>query len=413
MGEAFAAVEAVLRPSGHPEPTPLADAMIGCGAALGLRIAADLDDGDDERIGYAPRSIERGRRRSAAEAFLRPARRRPNLEVVTGADVRCVAFDGTRAVGVDALVDGTLRRFMASREVLLSTGGLHSPLLLQRSGVGDATLLQRLGIPVVAHSPRVGLGLHEHRCQVMQFRLARALRGDRGHNPRLAGTGLIRSVLRYALSRRGVLAGAAYDIAALLKTDAALPRPDAQLLMAPFSVDRLGAGANVERQPGIQCIGYLLQPRSSGSITITSAAPEAPPRIDPGYLRDPADVDGAVRLARRMRALFAQAPLAGVLGDETLPGAQVRSDEELAAAALAHGYCGYHAVGTCAMGADEASVTDAALRVRGVSALRVIDASVMPTLPSGNTNAPVMALAWRASGLVSGPAGASNERQPA
>src|SRR5439155_6822986 len=192
-----------------------------------------------------------------------------------------------------------------------------------------------------------------HRCQVMQFRLAKPLRGDRGHNPRLRGTGLMASVLRYALFKRGVLAGAAYDVAALLKTDPALPTPDAQLLMAPFSVDGLGAAAGIEREPGLQCIGYLLQPRSAGRIAIGGADAAAPPRIEPGYFSDSRDVAAAVRLARRMRELFARAPLAGVLGGETLPGAQAATDDQLAAAAVQHGYCGYHAVGTCAMGADE------------------------------------------------------------
>jgi choline dehydrogenase len=402
MGRAFEAVEAVLHPSLHPEPTPLADAMIGCGAALGLRVARDLNVGDDERIGYAPRSIAGGRRRSAADVFLAPARTRRNLEVITGAEVLRVVFEGRRAAAVEARIGGALQRFGAAREVLLCAGALQTPLLLQRSGVGDATLLQRLGIAVIADAPRVGQGLAEHRCQVMQFRLARPLRGDRGHNPRLGGLGLFASVLRYAVSRAGVLAGAAYDVAALLKTDPALRRPDAQLLMAPFSVDRLGAGARPERRPGLQCIGYLLQPKSRGCITITGADSAAPPRIEPGYFRNAEDVEAAVRLARRMRRLFAQPPLAGVLGAETLPGAPVDSDAALARAALTQGYCGYHATGTCAMGADETSVTDARLCVRGTEGLRVVDASVMPTPPSGNTNAPVMALAWHAAGVIAG-----------
>jgi choline dehydrogenase len=397
MREAFEAVEAVVRPDIQSERTRLGDAMLECGAALGLRIAPDLNDGaDDERIGYTPRNIVAGRRRSAAAAFLAPARRRRNLQVMTGALVHRVLFNGRRAAGVEALIEGGWQRFGAAREVLLSAGALQSPLLLQRSGIGDGALLQRCDIAPVAQSPRVGLGLREHRCQVMQWRLAQALQGDRGHNPRLTGRGLAASMLRYAFTRRGVLAGPAYDIAALLKTAPELPRPDAQLLMSPFSVRGLGAGAGLESEPGLQCIGYLLQPRSSGSIAIGGADPAAPPLIDPGYFNDEADRRAAVRLSRRMRTLLAQAPLAGVLGEETLPGPRAASDDALTEAALTHGYCGYHAVGTCAMGADAGSVTDADLNVRGVEALRVIDASVMPTPPSGNTNAPVMALAWQA-----------------
>lgn len=400
MREAFVAVEAEVRPSLSAQTTPLADAVIACGAALGLRVAGDPNDGDDERIGYAPRNIESGRRRSAADAFLVPARRRANLRVITGAEVLRLRFEGTRVTGVEARVVGQTQVFEAAREVVLCAGALQSPLLLQRSGIGDGARLQGLGIRVVAHAPRVGLGLREHRCQVLQLRLRHALRGDRGHNPRLTGLGLAVSVLRYGLSRRGVLAEPAYDVVAQLKTDPSLPQPDAQLLIAPFSVDRLGAGARPERESGLQCIGYLLQPKSEGRIDISAAQPDAPPRIEPGYLAKAADRAAAARLMRRMRELLTQPPLAGVEAQETVPGSDVRGDAELADAALRHGYCGYHAVGTCAMGTQPDSVTDPELRVRGVQGLRVVDASVMPSIPSGNTNAPVMALAWRAARLI-------------
>jgi choline dehydrogenase len=405
MAQAFRHVEGraeggpergALHVSNHAEREPVCELMIQGGIQLGLAAVDDLNRDDIERVGYAQRTIKDGRRWNAASAFLAPARSRPNLQVVTDTLAHRIVFEGRRAVGVACSAGGQAMVYRARREIILSAGALQSPVLLQRSGLGDGALLQQLGLDVVHHSPQVGRRMREHRCLKLQYRLKR----DVGYNRELRGARLAGNVLRYLLFRRGPLAGGAYDVGALLKTDPSFARPDAQLLMAPFSVGAAGGMPALEREPGLQCIGYLLQPKSEGRIAITSPDPAVPARITPNYFAHEEDREGALRLYRRMRAYFAQPALQALLERETLPGEQASSDAELMAAARDHGYCGYHATGTCAMDSAADGVTDARLRVRGVSGLRVADCSVMPTIPSGNTNGPVTALAWRAADLI-------------
>jgi choline dehydrogenase-like flavoprotein len=203
---------------------------------------------------------------------------------------------------------------------------------------------------------------------------------------------------KYLATKQGPLAGAAFDVAAFFKTSPELARPDAQILMAPFSLAPVqpGTSPSVEREPGIQAIGYILRPDSEGSVTITSADPDAPLDIDPRFFTTAHDREKGVALFRTMRRLFSEFPIADYLLAETRPGSAIVTDE----AVLDEGYCGYHAVGTCAMGPADDDVVDSVLRVRGVCNLRVVDCSVMPTIVSGNLNGPAMAMAWRAADLI-------------
>lgn len=405
MSQAFRHVEGreessahrgALHVSNNAEPDDVCELMIQSGTQLGLKASDDLNRDDVERVGYAQRTIKDGRRWNAASAFLKPARSRPNLHVVTDTLARRIVFEGQRAVGVECTTAGQMLTYRARREIILSAGALQSPVLLQRSGIGDGALLQSLGMDVVHHCPQVGRRMREHRCLNLQYRLKR----DVGYNRQLRGARLVGNVLRYLLFKRGPMASGSYDVGALIKTDPALARPDAQLLMAPFSVGEISGTLALEREPGLQCIGYLLQPKSEGSIAITSPDPAAAARITPNYFAHEDDRLGALRLYRRMREYFAQPALQHLLERETMPGRHVSSDDDLIAAALSHAYCGYHAIGTCAMDNRADGVTDERLRVRGVSGLRVADCSVMPTIPSGNTNGPVTALAWRAADLI-------------
>lgn len=408
MSQAFRHVEGpgALHVSNHPESEPVCDLMVRCGTELGLAHADDLNRDDVERVGYAQRTIKDGQRWNAASAFLKPARSRPNLQVVTGTLARRIVFEGRRAAGIECSAGGQKITYRARREIILSAGALQSPVLLQRSGIGDGALLQSLGVDVVHHSPNVGRRMREHRCLNLQYRLKQ----DLGYNRELRGLRLTRNALRYLLFKRGPLASGSYDVGALIKTDPSLSRPDAQLLMAPFSVGEITGSLALEREPGLQCIGYLLQPKSEGSIGITSPDPDAAPRITPNYFTHEEDRQGALRLYRRMREYFAQPALQTLLERETMPGQHVRSDDELMAAAQSHAYCGYHAVGTCAMDKSPEGVTDERLRVRGADGLRVVDCSVMPTIPSGNTNGPVSALAWRAADLILEESGLRGEK---
>ncbi|MDV3127408.1 GMC family oxidoreductase N-terminal domain-containing protein [Mycobacterium sp. 21AC1] len=378
----------------------ICDDVIIAGANLGWSPTDDINGGDAERIGPAPRTIKNGRRVSAAHAFLHPVTHRANLRVATDTTVNRVLFEGDRAVGVDAVTSrGATVSYTARREVILSLGSISTPKLLQLSGVGDRSLLRGLGIDTIADSPNVGRRMREHRCFAIQFRLNRPL----GYNHQLS-TPLRQAVTtaKYLATRRGPLAGAAFDIAAFFKTSPELTRPDAQILMAPFSLAPVqpGKAPSVEREPGIQAIGYVLRPDSEGSVTITSADPDAPPDIDPRFFTTAHDREKGVALFRTMRRLFSEFPIADYLLAETRPGSAIVTDEAVLAAALDEGYCGYHAVGTCAMGPADDDVVDSVLRVRGVRNLRVVDCSVMPTIVSGNLNGPAMAMAWRAADLI-------------
>ena len=375
---------------------PLAEAVIKAGEAMGLTRLDDINDpADSERVGYAPRTIFKGKRQSAAVAFLRPAMRRPNLTVLTGVLTDRITFDGTRATGVTGTRNGASVTYSA-REVIVSAGALASPAILQRSGIWAKEALAKLGIAVVADNPGVGLNLFEHRGIVLQWRVPDRLSMNRAFR----GAGLITSVLRYYLRGSGAMAGGAYDMAAYAKTDPTLDRPDLQLLMAPFTFDFTRVPIRVEARGGLNICIYGIRPASRGSLSITSRNPATLPEVIPGYGShgdDNATIGKMIAYARRY---VQQLPLAPLIEDETRPGAHYKSAAELEDAHLRVGYTNYHAGGTCRMGKDDASVVDPQLRVRGVEGLRVVDTSVFPFMLAGNTQAPAMAVAWRAADLI-------------
>ncbi|MCV7302229.1 GMC family oxidoreductase N-terminal domain-containing protein [Mycobacterium barrassiae] len=374
--------------------------FIASGANLGWSVTDDVNGNDGERIGPAARTIKDGQRVSAAWAFLRPVRSRSNLTVAVDTTVNRVLFEGDKAVGVEASpAKGSPVTFTARRETILSLGSIATPKLLQLSGIGDRSQLRRLGLDVRVDSPNVGRRMREHRCFSLQFRLNRNI----GYN-RALSTPARQAVtaVKYLLNRRGPMAQGAYDVAGFFKTTPDQPRPDAQLLMAPFSVAPFEPGKEVglEREPGVAAIGYVLRPDSEGYVSITSPDPDAPLDIEPNFLTTRHDRRTFAAAFRALRDVFAQPPVADYLVEETKPGTDVVDDDAIINEALDHGYCGYHAVGTCAMGPDEDDVVDPELRVRGVNNLRVMDCSVMPTMVSGNLNGPAMAMAWHAADLI-------------
>lgn len=386
-----------LKVSVFPHRSELAEAVIAACAQLGLQQREDLNRLDHEGIAYLAYTLRGGVRQSAARAFLEPARQRPNLTVVTGAQATRVLFDGSRAVGVQALCGGVLQRFMARREIILCAGALESPRLLQLSGVGDGAHLQSLGLPVVAHNPGVGRNMREHLLYMAQWRLRHWRNSD---NREYAGWRLAVNALKYALAKGGVLGVGSYPVGGFYKTRPDAERADAQLMMCPLTLDFARGGMTMEPFPGMQLFSYGLRPRSQGHVRIVAPDPGQPAEVDPNYLADPEDQRIAIDSLRFMRRLSAQPALAALIADETRPGPAVQSDDALLDAFRTGGQSGYHACGTCRMGEDMDSVVDARLRVRGVRGLRVMDLSVTPTMLSGNTNGPVMAMAWRAAGLI-------------
>lgn len=379
----------------HPERAELCEAMIAAARTCGLPITEDLNSVDGEGFGYQPRNIWRGRRQSAAKAFLRPARGRANLTVMTDTLALRVVFEGGRAVGVQIRRDGRDDIVRAGREVVLCAGALHSPKLLQLSGVGPADHLRSLGIDVVCDSPDVGENLREHRLLSMQFRVTR---GSQNHH--FNGALLYATALNYFLFGRGALASAAFEVGGFVKTRPELDRPDAQLGMGPMSLDRSAGRFAMEREPGALCGGYAMRPDSRGSVRITGRDPDAPLQIQPNYLSEESDRRTSVGIVRFTRRLFAQPALQEYVVRESSESAEAQTDDEIIDAFHRIGAAGFHAAGTCRMGADSRSVVDPQLRVRGVRGLRVVDISVMPSLVSGNTNAPAMAMAWRAAELI-------------
>lgn len=386
-----------LKVSVYAERSRLGEAVLEACRSLGVRRVDDINRLDHEGVAYLTYTIRHGRRQSAAEAFLKHARTRRNLTIVTGTEATRIVFEGTRAVGVECFRNGVDTIYRARREVVLSTGALQSPRLLQLSGVGDPLHLQALGIPVVAPSPGVGLNLREHLLYMAQARL-RQWRDSQ--NRQFAGGRLWRNASQYFLFRRGVMASGSYPVGGFVKTAPDATRPDVQLMMAPFSLDFSAPGAGFDPFPGMQLFSYPLRPLSQGHVKIVSADRTVAPEVTANYLADSYDRQMAINAFRLMRKVFAAEPLASLLQAETRPGCAVQSDDEILDLYRREGQSGFHACGTCKMGTDALAVLDSRLRVRGVDALRVMDLSVTPTMISGNTNGPMMAMAWRAADLI-------------
>ncbi|HUQ74613.1 MAG TPA: GMC family oxidoreductase N-terminal domain-containing protein [Burkholderiales bacterium] len=371
---------------GDLERHELCDAFIDSAAALGIPRNADFNGASQEGTGYYQATTLRGRRSSTATGYLRTARKRPNLAVEVNTLATRVVFDGRNAIGVQ-LGDRSVR---AKREVILAGGAFNSPQLLQLSGVGPRALLEGLGIPVVADLP-VGEGLQDHFYARTFWRCNKAvtLNDDMLSWPRKIGVGL-----HYLLHRQGPLTIAAGYAAAFVRTRPELERPDAQIYFINFSTAK--RGGVLHAFSGFTCSVSQLQVESRGSVAIRSTDPKAPPAIRYNYLATENDRRVMVDGLKVVRRICNTAPLSGYVTAEEYPGPGVRSDDEWLDFVRGAGETVFHPSSTCSIGA----VVDERLRVKGVGGLRVVDASVMPTVPSGNINAPVIAVAEKAADLV-------------
>ncbi len=385
----------------NPYRSPLMDSLIDAGRQLGLPVREDLNEPDQEGIGYTVFNIGNGARSGASQAFLHPVMGRKNLTVLTQAFVRRVIFEGRRAVGVECEVQGEVKAFRAGNEVILSAGALQTPQLLELSGIGAAGRLREFGIRVLHDSPGVGENLREHCLIVMQRRLTR----DWSLNRQLSGWRLVKNVLSYEVLGNGIMAYPGFDASAFARTMPGSTRPDAHLIASRTSMDLRSwdgwtKGPTLEKLPGMQLMGYPTSPRSQGSVHIQSPDPKAPPVIKANYLTDEYDRRVSIHMFRYMRKLLSHPRLAGILGPETVPGPQVATDEAILEAFNTYSGPGYHACGSARMGKDPRAVVDNRLRVHGVTGLRVVDISVFPTQTAGNTNGPAMATAWRAADII-------------
>ena len=385
-----------------PQAHPLADAFIAAAAEAGFPANDDFNGPRQEGAGYYKLNTRSGFRSSAATAYLHPARGRANLAVVTNAMVTRVIIDSGIATGVEYTRGNETLVARARREVIVSGGTFNSPKILQLSGVGPGAQLQALGLPVICDLPGVGENLQNHFRASMVFRCRQPVT----HNDVMASLPKkIGMALEYALFRKGPLAAGTYA-GGFFRSGPQAATPDLQATFWTYSVARRDAGGVVLHPfPGFTMNAVILRPESVGSVRLASAAPEAPPVIRYNHLTADYDRRTLVAGLRLMRKFAAMPAMAKFADEELLPGAASDSDEALVDYARSTGNSVYHPVGTCRMGADAGAVVDARLRVHGVSRLRVADASVMPWVTSGNTNAPTAMIAERAAAWIASDAG--------
>jgi len=377
------------------DPHPLCDAFIASGLEAGWPRNDDFNGAAQDGVGYFQLTARRGRRSSTATGYLRPARRRANLTIRTGVLTSRVLFEKARAVGVEYLNGAERFEARATREVLVAGGAINTPQLLQLSGVGPAALLQEHGIAVVLDAPNVGEHLEDHFQARMVIRCTKpiTLNDDMRTLWGRAGIGL-----QYALFRRGPLTFSAGYACGFYRTPLSPSRPDVQTHFLTFSLDRMGE--KLHPFPGFTASICHLQPRSRGWVRIRSADPRQAPAIQYNYLAEEHDRRTMVEGMKILRIILEQPALRAYHGGEHFPGAQVRSDADWLDYCRSFGVTIYHPSCTVKMGDGPEATLDRELRVKGLVGLRVIDASVMPHIVSGNTNAAVIAVAEKAADLI-------------
>jgi choline dehydrogenase len=376
--------------------SPLHAAFIEAGQQAGHPFSADVNGRQQHGVSYFDKNIKGGERWSTSRGYIAPRRSRSNLRVLTNAAVHRVTFDKRTATGVEVLATGATQRFMARREIILCAGAFNTPKILMLSGVGEADHLKRLAIPVVEDAPEVGANLQDHTEVHVQYRCTQpiTLFGD------LRPLKKLYNGMRWLIDRSGQAATNHYDTGAFLFADERVSHPDCQLHFVPIVYNN-----SVERR--VDCHGFRvhagpMRPLSRGTVTLRSADPRDPPLIQPNYFSEPKDWRDMRRIVDLSRDIFCRKAFDDFRGPEMSPGAGVRDGQAMDDFIREWGDTGYHPSSTCRMGTDDRAVVAPDGRVRGVSGLRVCDASIMPSIVSGNLNAPVMMMAEKISDLIRG-----------
>src|SRR5829696_3810030 len=371
------------------------DALIKAAGQVGIAYTKDYNGARQDGIGMTQATIRGGRRMSTAVCYLDPARRRPNLSIVANALTEGLLFDGKRCVGVRYTVQGQPREARATREVVISAGSINSPQLLELSGIGQPERLKAVGIEVRHELKGVGENLRDHYSPRMKWTVPPAL--GMTYNDKARGLGLCWQALRYAVTHKGLLGLPAAPIRAYVRTRPGLDAPDAAISWIPFLV---GDNFQLAKDSGVTAIMNILRSESTGSIHVTSSSPNKPPAIRFNFLSAQLDREVTLEAMRITRRIMTSPAMRGIASDEIAPGINVQSDDELLGWVRNNAETTYHPVGTCKMGSDPMAVVDDQLRVRGMAGLRVADASIMPTLTSGNTNAPSIMIGEKASRMI-------------
>ncbi|HEY3845899.1 MAG TPA: GMC family oxidoreductase N-terminal domain-containing protein [Acetobacteraceae bacterium] len=371
------------------------DALIKAAGAVGIEYTKDYNGAKQDGIGMTQATIRKGRRMSTAYCYLDPARGRANLTIQANALTECLLIEGKRCVGVRYTVNGRQREARAGKEVIVSAGSINSPQLLELSGIGQPELLQGLGIEVRHALKGVGENLRDHYSPRMKWTVPASLGVT--YNDKMRGLGVVWQALKYALAHKGLLGLPASPIRAYVRTRAGLDAPDAAISWIPFLA---GLNYKMAKTSGITAITNILRSESTGSIHVSSKAPNKPPSIRFNFLSAQLDRDVTLEAMRITRRIMTASPMRDIATDEIAPGVNIRADDELLDWVRKNAETTYHPVGTCKMGSDPMAVVDDQLRVHGMQGLRVADASIMPTLTSGNTNAPSIMIGEKASRMV-------------
>ena len=385
-----------LRVSEVPDRSPLYDAWFAAAKAAGHPRNPDYNGPDQNGIVKTQTTISRGRRMSTAACYLRPALRRPNLRVVTEAPTRRVLLEGTRCVGVAYQAGGRTVEARAGRAVILSAGAVATPQLLELSGIGNPELLARHGIAVRHALPAVGENFRDHINARIQWQVRQP---GVSYNDRARGLGLFGQILRYGLTRGGFLSLPSAPVLGFLKTRPELETPDVQMHFIPYAV-KDPKRRKLTDWPGMTVSCYQLRPESLGSIHLRSAEPDDQPAIRFNFLTDPLDCRTMIDGFRMVREIVEAPPLDAIRGEEVSPGKGVASDAQILDWIRSHSETAYHPIGTCRMGPGPNAVVDDRLRVHGLQGLRIADASIFPTMPSGNTNAPSIMVGEKCADLL-------------
>ena len=394
-GGAFHGTGGPLRVSNLKERNPLCEAFIESAVEAGIPRNDDFNGAAQEGVGFYQTTTRNARRCSAAVAYLRPAMKRPNLRVITRAETRRIVFEGKRAVGVIFERGGRRVLVKARREVIVSAGSINSPKLLLLSGVGPATELARHGIAVTHDLPGVGENLQDHYGALVTYKSRLPVTVN---DIMMSPLTQLKVGLQYLLFRTGPLTISAAQVGAFAKSDPRLATPDIQFLFQTFSHDEYDAG--LHKFSGFANAVCPVRPESRGTLRLRSADPADMPLMQPNYLSAETDRRVLVEAIKLSRRVAEKAAIAAHIVAEHAPGPGVRSDDEILAYARETGLSIAHQVGTCKMGQDPMAVVDAELRVHGLEGLRVVDASIMPTLISGNTNAPTIMIAEKAADMI-------------